>query len=486
MSSPDGHSSEPDTAPAPPVRRRRRRFATASLRTQLIASHLGLAALIVLGFGIAVLGVMWRGVYRQAEADLLAAAQLMLRELAAGASADSLDVTGTYWHRFGPAPRDRAYFAVWDASGRQRLSSGELPIEAAPLEIPPRTHGPHPFETRTYGSHLDVIVATPEGGQLLIGRPLAKEMDGLWRWTAIVGALSLGCLVLAAVAAWWLAALLVRPLVRMASGVEAIDRQTLATRLNIGTAPAEIERLSAAFNRLLDRLQAAFERQVRFTADASHELRTPLSIILSQIEHTLSRERTEAQYREALDTCLRAGRRMRSLVDDLLLLARADAGSLANRLDTVDLATIAGEAVALLQPLADANRVTLTADLASAMVHGDRDQLGRVVWNLVTNALQYNVPAGRCTVEVRPRRAQVFLVVRDTGVGIPAEAIPHLFERFYRGDSARTVERVDGTGLGLSLVAEIVAAHGGTIAVDSQPGRGASFTVQLPAAQVLP
>ncbi|HEY1068020.1 MAG TPA: ATP-binding protein [Pirellulales bacterium] len=462
------------------VQRSRSRW---TLRGELLASHLGLATLIVFGFGLAMFATTYRAVYRQAEADLLGAAQLLVQDLADGRDPASLAISDAYQHRFGKAPRDHAYFAVWDARGRLIAGTSPLPAEVAPAEQAPPTEGPHPFSTRAYGTHLDVIVAAPHGGQLLIGRPLAKEFDGVLRLLRDLGVTAIGCLAVGAVGAWWLANRLAEPIGRIADAAERITSRNLSQRLEAAAGPVETARLAGAFNSMLDRLHEAFAQQVRFTADASHELRTPTAVVLSQTEHTLARERRPEDYRLALETCRAAALRMKKLVDDLLLLARADSGRLDLRTEPLDLAELTRETVSLLAPLAASRDVQIETDAGSTPLSGDPHRLRQVLTNLITNAVLYNAPGGSVTVSTKLAESHAVLIVQDDGPGIPLADQPRLFERFYRVDQARTHTEEAGSGLGLSVVAEIVAAHGGTIEVQSTPGAGATFTVRIPIAR---
>lgn len=451
-----------------------------SLQALLIASHAGLAAVVVIGFGVALFAITLHATYRQAEADLLGAAQVLVQDLGTKTDPSQLEISDLYSHRFGKAPRDHAYYAVWDQSGRLLAASKSLPAHSVRSDIAPPTKGPHPFISRSRGIYLDVIVATSDGGQLLIGRPLAKEFDGLG-W-AITRLLTIGiiCLAFGVAAAIWLARRIARPIKNMSETAERITSRNLSERLNAGQTPREIGRLADIINSMLDGLKSAFDRQVRFTADASHELRTPVSVVLSQADFTLSRERTPEQYREALETCRQSARRMKRLVDDLLLLSRADSGQLHLRLEVIDLSHVAESAVQLLQPLASQRGMLLELNLQTAPLLGDADRLGQVVTNLVTNSIQYGRRGTAVWIEVLHRPGSAILIVRDEGQGIPIADQPHLFERFYRVDRVRTQEEETGTGLGLSLVAEIVAAHHGTVQVKSTEGQGTTMTVQLP------
>jgi two-component system OmpR family sensor kinase len=208
-------------------------------------------------------------------------------------------------------------------------------------------------------------------------------------------------------------------------------------------------------------------------------LRTPVTVILTQTQLALSRERSPAEYRQTIEACQRASQRMRRLTESLLALARLDAGQEHIKRLHVDLASLVRECADLVQPLAADRQVTLRLEIQPVACPGDSDRLAQVLTNLITNAIQYNRPAGEVVVRAEIRDALAVIAVRDTGVGIAAEDLPRVFERFYRSDKSRTS---GGNGLGLSICQAIITAHGGTIEVASEPGSGTTFTIHLPAA----
>ena len=246
----------------------------------------------------------------------------------------------------------------------------------------------------------------------------------------------------------------------MSDTIDGINARRLSERIDLAEFDSELGWLGAILNEMLGRLESSFEQQVRFTADASHELRTPLSVILAHIELALSRPRSDEEYRDALSTCGRAAVRMKAMVEDLLTLARADAGQLELKAGPVDLDAIAEECVELLDALADRRGVTLELSGGPSTAWGDPDGLGRVLTNLVTNAILYNRPGGRVVVTTALEGNEAVLTVSDTGAGIPEEDQPMLFRRFYRADPARSREH-GGSGLGLAICRSIVEAPRG-------------------------
>ncbi len=265
----------------------------------------------------------------------------------------------------------------------------------------------------------------------------------------------------------------------MSAAARSISAADLSRRIDVDETESELGALAATLNETFDRLEAAWQRQVSFTADASHELRTPVSVIHSQAEHALARPRSVEEYRESLEACLRAAKRMKSLVESLLVLARCDAGRLDLARERVDLAETARQGAALLEPLAQERRVALETALAPAVVQADAARLAQVVTNLVANAIRYNKEGGKVVLRTAVEGGDAVLSVSDTGIGIPEEDRPHVFARFYRADAARSNENGGGTGLGLAICRSIVEAHGGSIAFTSPPGEGTTFTVRL-------
>jgi heavy metal sensor kinase len=241
----------------------------------------------------------------------------------------------------------------------------------------------------------------------------------------------------------------------------------------------ELAQLANTFNELLDRVEAAHMSQHRFVADASHELRTPLTILRGEIEVALRRPRSTEEYAEVLQSSREEIERLSRLTENLLTLARADAGQALVRREPVNLEEIAREVCRKLTPLSEQRKVTLDcAALEAVVVSGDSVALEQILFNLVENALRYTPPGEGAAVRVAARGGEAVVDVEDHGSGIAPEHLPHLFERFYRVDKARSRE-FGGAGLGLSIVKTLVEAHGGSVEVRSEVGKGSVFTVRL-------
>lgn len=320
-------------------------------------------------------------------------------------------------------------------------------------------------------------------GYMLLGRPV--DPDGsLGRLLATLGLASLAIVAGSSGIGYWLAGRVLDPVKTITRTAQQISETDLNRRLNLKTSD-ELGQLAHTIDGMLARLQAAFERQRQFTADASHELRTPLTIIGLETGRVLENKRSAAEYERTLRIIQGENEHMSRLVNDLLTLSRLESGQTQLQLEEADLSDAALEVVERLAPLAAAKHIHLEAgELPETPLCGDRSSLVQLISNLVQNAIKYAPEgSGRVLVETGRNESEVWVRVEDNGPGIPEEDLPHIFERFYRVDKARRQSGENdpgGSGLGLAIVKWIARAHGGTVNVQSQPGTGSTFTVSLP------
>ncbi len=287
---------------------------------------------------------------------------------------------------------------------------------------------------------------------------------------------------------YWLAGRALRPVQVITDEVDAItDGRSLHRRLAVARSSDEISRLALTLNGMLARLEQSFGSLHRFTADASHELKTPLMVLRAGVERALTHPGTPSEILGSLDETLEQINRMTEMVENLLTLARADEGRTPLAVEQVDLRELVGEASETAGMLAEAGALTVTTVIPGepVMLAVDRHRIRELLLNLVTNAVKYTPAGGHVDLELVDRDTGVVVMVRDTGIGIAPGDLPHIFDRFWRADPARsrTGDR-PGTGLGLAITKWIAEAHGGAITVQSRPGRGTSFTVTLPRAEV--
>lgn len=282
--------------------------------------------------------------------------------------------------------------------------------------------------------------------------------------------------------AYWLAQTALRPVDDLRQSAERITAERLDERLPVVNPNDELGRLATTINAMIARLEQSFTEIRRFTADASHELRTPLTALRTEAEVALASCHQVQEYRELTESMLEECARMTRLTEQLLTLAREDAGVLHVEREQVDMGALVHEVVETLRPIADSKGIELAFDeTTSCTLLGVPIRLRQVVMNLVDNALKYTDTGGRVRVRLTSTPNAVELSVSDTGCGIADEHLPKVFDRFYRVDKARSRD-MGGTGLGLSIVKSIVTAHGGTVAVQSESNHGSTFTVVLPIA----
>ena len=372
--------------------------------------------------------------------------------------------------------RDRErgfYYGAWRKNAEPRF----LASDNAPADLPPPAAKGDGFRTR--GGLREAFVEGNPGDIALAGRPLAADRAELRRLGWLIAGVSAGLWLAAMLTGWWLVGRALRPVADISDAAERIAGGDLSRRIDTADTESELGRLATVLNASFARLEAAFAQQGSFTADAAHELRTPVAVMLTQVQGALAAGGLGDEHREIFEACERAGQRMRRLIESLLQLARLDAGEDARRREDLDLAALAREAVAQLRPLAEERGIVFHLEAGPAPVRGDADRLAQVLTNLLTNAIHHNREGGEVRVATRTAAGGgAELVVADTGAGIAPEHLPHIFERFYRADQARTHR--GRTGLGLAIVKAIVEAHGGEVTAASEPGKGAAFTVRLP------
>lgn len=382
------------------------------------------------------------------------------------------------------------YVEVYNAAGYRvgkttELGDSDLPLGGYRSWRAPRgfdgtwgitTTAAGPLLVRT--SAIQTIPRTPVL-TICVGASLAgvyKEEQNLGIFLLISVALALACVVGVSL---WLARGAVSPINAIARATREIGSEDLAKRLNWQGRNDELGQLAAQFDDMLERLEAAFSRERRLIADASHELKTPLTVISSNAQ-MLERwaDRDETVRREAIETIRAESANMARVLNAMLTLAKTD-DPRALSMEPTDLAAVVKEAATGLRPAAEQKGLSLAIDTkASAVVMGEPGLLRQLVANLTENAIKFTT-SGTVSVGVARLNGTGRIVVADTGRGIAADALPHVFERFYRADPARS-RAVEGTGLGLAVVRNIVRVHSGAVTVASEPEKGTTFTVDIP------
>ncbi len=375
------------------------------------------------------------------------------------------------------------YFLIWLGDGQEVKKSTDLEVPfpefTRPENARPGDRRLQEITFRQRDSYREAWAPGAPGTLVLVGRNIKQDMQGLsvtgW-WIGGSGAIAW---LLGLGGGWLLSRGSTKPIEAISKVASDISERNLAGRIDTATMDVEFAGLSKTLNSSFARLQTAFERQRQFTADASHELRTPLSVLQTHQQLALSKPRTEKEYRETLQTCERAVERMNSLVDSLLMLARVDSDDAAAGFSSVDFHGLVQDEIDKLQLVAARKNLSICSDLHTATICGDENQLGRVICNLLTNAIQYSEPEGTIQIVLTNSGDQMKLEVTDFGEGIPEQDQARIFDRFYRVNKERSRE-TGGSGLGLAICKCIVERHGGTITVESTEGSGSTFRVTLP------
>ena len=375
------------------------------------------------------------------------------------------------------------YFTVIDESGRVIHESEGLKgmdvSGASPASEPAFTDiaiGGAPL--RMLSARIDV---DGHGYLLQVAAPLRDLRQGLRDALWLLAPLFPAVLILASAGGYWISRRALAPVDAITQAARSITADNLSQRLAVPASGDELQRLSETLNEMIDRLEAGFQKVVRFTADASHELRTPLAVMRTTAEVALRLKQPAREHVEALEQIVAENQRTSQLVDNLLLIANADAGQEQPAMQPTNLAAAVAEACIEGGALARAKGVALGTRIPDTpiRVRGDSQALRRLFLILIDNAVKYTPAGGRCDISLEERDGQAVGIVRDNGIGIAGEDLPYIFDRFYRVDRARSRAQ-GGSGLGLAIGRWIAESHDGSIAVDSALHRGSVFTVRLP------
>ena len=336
----------------------------------------------------------------------------------------------------------------------------------------------HPPKMINFNNYREAGDELPSGEMIWVGCSVLPELKELHRTALNLLAVGGLILIVGLAGGWWLVSRAIKPINEISATAVKISAGDLSQRINVAEAESELGQLAAVLNSTFARLETAFAQQKQFASDAAHELRTPVSVILTQTQTALNRERDAASYKQTVEACQRAAQRMRKLIESLLALARFDAGQEILKRLPFDFSKTISDCAELVSPLADERGVKISVEAEPIEIIGDSERLAQVVTNLLTNAIQYNNPDGEVSVKLESQNGLAVLTVADTGQGIAAQNLPQVFGRFFRADSSRT--GAGNSGLGLAIAKAIIEAHGGTIEVASEENSGTIFTVRLP------
>jgi heavy metal sensor kinase len=450
---------------------------TSPIRTRLTIWYFLIVATALVGFAVFAVAVMRQSIYTTVDEQLrdrAVAIQLFIER-----SGDE-DIGDTV----------REHAELQSGSQLLQVSDGEGKFSyRAPLMerlgVPaPKGNEGH-IESAEYNELPLRILSTTVtvGGHqfvLQVAEPMDDYLEALERFrTAMFVGIPV-LLMFAAAGGYWMSTRAMRPVDQITQAAQAINPQDLSRRVTVPQTGDELQRMAETLNQMLQRIESAVARITQFTADASHELRTPVALIRTRADVTLAKPRNADQYRNALMEVLAESERTTALIENLMTLARADTGSATLNFDRTNVSEIVSEVCAQARTLTDAKQLQWSASIpeSAIWVRGDANALRRLLLILIDNAVKYTPPTGRISLALQRNGTHAEIRVRDTGIGISEADLPHIFERFYRADKARSRE-LGGTGLGLSIGRWIADAHGGKIKVESSTN-GSVFLVLIP------
>lgn len=460
-----------------------------SLRVRVISWYVGMLALALLAFGVAVFLGIGSYLEKSLESSLTSQTKGIANNLLSQAGGK-----GARWladevgESYAPESSGR-FIRITTRAGDMLYESGDTRdplIDAdritrlSPVLVNPK------FRTEFPDGPPPILIyalpyQAPDGSSYLVEVGASRgPIEHTLRGMAITLLLVTPVILIAAVISGYvLMKQPLKPISALSDQAERIGAENFSERLPVIRSGDELERLSLALNRMLARLEDAMAHIRRFSGDVSHELRTPLTIMHGELDHVAQTEGLQPEVQDAVWSTLEEVERLSRIVNSLLVISRLDYGHGGMEKSCVNLGDLVRDTAEQMQALAEDKNITIACQLNPVDVLGDETRLRQVVVNLLDNAIKYTQNGGRIEIVTGPSGACARLQVSDNGIGIPADALPHIFERFYRADRARS-RASGGVGLGLSIVNAICAAHNGDISVASIEGHGSQFTVELP------
>ena len=457
---------------------------TLSIRSRILLWHGLLLASILMAFGVTAHRLQWESELARIDRTLDEPLSLLHRALqmqnkrAGERQGFAAPPPQTY-----VLPADTvALFAThgleylgWGRSGEPLVRSGGMPKALAR----PSVAGLVPFviQRRSREQMREAYLTLPPGECFLAAVSMRDELNASARLGWGLFAMGAGVLGIGLLVDAWILRRAIRPVEEIINAAERISLGNLGARIESHADGTELGRLTSVLNRTFASLDRAFAQEARFSADVAHELRTPVSVLITEAQTALERERTSDDYRETISTTLRSAQRMSGLIESLLELAQIQSAADASRV-ACDLAALTAEIIESHRSLADAHGIEIRRQLARAPCMADVGQLVQIAANLLINAIRHNQRGGHVLIETRIENSRAILRVQNTGPSIPAADLPHVFERFYRADASRN-RKTGGVGLGLAICKAIADAHGAELTVSSDAVSGTMFTLTM-------
>ena len=468
-----------------------------SIKAKIISYYLTVLLVMLIGLGLFLYISLGKIVYDSIDSSLLSRAKALATLINESDSETEFDFSDeSMWDYH--SPQSKSFFQIIHSNGVPVEKSASLGNLALPYRAGPRQTS---FTTtnlrgqavrvvtfylakerRSNNSKQESGVKVARDDLIIQCAERIQEQIKVIRDYALVLVLAiLLVMLISAAGAFFITRAALKPLQAISAKVGRMSEANLSERIHLDNIPVELKVLSTSFNHTFDLLESSFNRQKQFTSDAAHELRTPLSVILSQSEITLRKERSRDEYKHALMAVKEAGKLMSALVTRLLALARLSADKTEIKKEPIDVLLIIDKAVQLLKTNSERNgiRVRVAPTRQPAIIEGDAAAILELLVNILDNAIKYNIPHGKIDICIEKKDAFLVIQIQDTGIGIDEDDLDHLFERFYRADKSRS-RKIDGVGLGLSICREITRLHGGRITIQSQREKGSTVRVFLP------
>lgn len=459
-----------------------------SIKAKIITFYIAILFVILSVLGVLLYLSLSKIVYDAVDSGLLSRAKSLATLVDSDNSKTEFEFSDEIMWEYN-SPKPKSFFQIRRLDGVTLEKSASLKDSELPFSgKEPRTyfktillngtptrlvnfHAPDEIENMSKNSGNGLIIQCAENIQ--------NQLNLLKRYRLILSLSILSIMLISASGGFIISRKALAPVKDISDTVDKISEANLSERINVENVSKELQTLASSFNRTFDSLERSFNRQRQFAADASHELRTPLSVIMSQSEIVLRKERSLEEYKNALTAVMEAARMMSKIVRKLLTIARLGADKVDLKIENINLSGIIRESVNLLRPLAEQKGISINILATEPLVIcGDRAALLELVTNLIDNAIKYNVPQGKIDISIKKETGFIVAEIKDTGIGIPEEDLDKVLDRFYQVDKSRSKES-GGTGLGLSICNEIAKLHGGRIEIKSRLGEGTIVTIYL-------
>jgi two-component system, OmpR family, sensor kinase len=468
-----------------------------SIRSRLTAWYVTLLAIILILFSVLLNYFLAKRLHESVDNSLTVSATVVATSATMRLSNSPLPGLNQLFEQFMNQGNLNKFYRIYDGSGNVGSRSKNISASQFPLSqtaYADALEGKNSYETFTVGGKHPIRVITMPillEGKLInlvqVGTSLEAVQETLRNLKIFLFTAVPSVLILAALFARFMARRALKPISRIIDTAREIGQgQELSKRIPVLKIKDELGQLALTFNEMMNRLENSFAQMRQFSSDASHELRTPLTVLKGQNELILSKQRKPEEYQEVISSNLEEINYMSKVLEDLFVLSKSDENQVNLDCKQVDLRALVEEVCKHAEILAEEKNIKIIfAFLEPTEIKGDEVRLRQMVWNVLQNGIKYTQRGGELKISLQNENEFALLTIQDTGIGIPEEDLPQIFNRFYRVDKARTRDE-GGSGLGLSICRQIAEAHKGKIEVESKLGVGTRFKIRLPSSGCLP